>query len=299
MTSSSSLPGYWIQSFAGTDIGATANTPTTLNGGKVYLVPGRARSIVAVRPKTSSITSTVDQSLLTTLQILSADLGIGPFEVFAPPVGSNLGTNVSSTNDESSWYPTNFSCGGGESVTFQGVLEIAHTSHAWMGLDILLSDTANAPMPGHLSVWNSILDLTKQVQAKVGGVVEGAGPTSITTAATLYQDSGTKISGVDKAIKALYGVCVDTTPTASEPVQGLFGISDSDLAQNPQLFYSDTPGAGLLGTTTASQAAHITKIEALNLKLKCSTTPVGQFTPDVTLGTAGKFEVAYLYQDWS
>lgn len=139
MPSGSSLPAYWVDSFAGTDIGATA-TNTKLNGGVNYILPGKARSVVAVRPKTYTITSTVDISLLTSLSIISKDLGLGPFEVFAPPVGSNLGTNVSATNDEAQWYPTNFACGGGEQVDFEGYLEIAHTSHAWMGLDILLSD---------------------------------------------------------------------------------------------------------------------------------------------------------------
>jgi len=299
MPTSSSIPGYWVQSFAGTDIGATA-TSSLLNGGKGYILPGRCKSVVAIRPKCSSITSTVDQSLLCSLNLTSPDLQLGPYEEFAPPVGSNLGTNVSAVNDEARWYPCNFKAGGGETLNIYGVLEIAHTSHAWMGVDILLADQPNAPMPGELWPWNQILDLTQPVWAKIGGIVEGSGPTTQTTAATLYQDGGTKMSGSGfNSIKAVYGVNVDTTPTASEPVQGLFGLYSTDLAQNPLLFYSETPGAGLLGTTTASQAAHITKIEGLNVKTKVSTTLVGQYTPDVTLGTGGKFEVGFLYQGWS
>lgn len=289
------MPAYWIDSFAGTDIGATA-TNTQLNG-KKYIVPGKARSIVGLRPKTYSITSTVDESLLASLAVLSSDLGLGPYEIFAPPVGSNLGTNVSVSNDEASWYPANFACGGGEQVDFEGYLEIAHTSHAWMGLDILLSDSVGAAMPGSLSQWSNILDLSKPVQAKIGGIAEGAGPTTQTTAATPYADGGTPIGGGNKYIKALYGVNVDTTPTASEPVSGLFQIFETGLSVNPLAFYSETPGAGLLGTTTASQVAHITKIEGLNVFLKTSAKPIGKYTPDVTLGTGGKFEVGYLYQD--
>lgn len=289
------MPAYWVDSFAGTDIGATA-TNTQL-GGKNYIVQGKARSIVAVRPKTYSITSTVDISLLATLSIASRDLGLGPYEVFAPPVGSNLGTNVSVANDESSWYPCNFACGGGEQVDFEGYLEIAHTSHVWMGLDILYSDQVGAPLPGHLSTWNSILDLSKQVQAKVGGIQEGSGPTTQTTAATVYSDGGTNVGGNNKYIKAVYGVAVDTTPTASEPIAGLFQLADTGLAINPLAWYNETPGAGLLGTTTAGQVSHIAKIEALNIFLKTNAKPVGKYTPDVTLGTGGKFEVGMLYQD--
>ncbi len=286
---------YWVDSFAGTDIGATA-TNTQL-GGKLYIVPGKARSIVGVRPKCYALESTVDEAILASLSVASKDLGLGPYEVFAPPVGSNLGTTVSVSNDESSWYPANFACGGGEQVDFEGYLEIAHTSHVWMGLDILLSDTVNASMVGALRQWQDILDMSKPVQAKVGGVEEGSGPTTATTAATVYRDSGTTIGGANKYIKALYGVNVDTTPTAAEPMAGFFGVSESGLAINPQQFYSETPGAGLLGTTTAAQAAHITKIECLNLFLKTPAKPVGSYTPDVTLGTGGKFEVGFLYQD--
>lgn len=286
---------YWCDLIKGTDIGATA-TNTQL-GGANYTVPGKARSIVAVRPKTFSITSTVNQSLLASLSIASKDLGLGPYEVFAPPVGANLGTNVSVYQDRAKWYPANFACGGGEAIDFEGYLEIAHTSHVWMGLDILLSDTQNAEFPGELNWWNKLLDLTKPVQAKIGGIAEGSGPTSTATTAGVASDGGTTVGGANKYIHAVYGVAVDTTPTASQPLDGEFSLNETGLAINPLGYYGESPGAGLLGTTTANQCAHITALECLNIFLKTNAKIVGKFTNDVTLTAAGKFEVGFLYQD--
>jgi len=296
---SSSIPSYWVDSFAGTSVGTTAVT-TTLNAGNNYIVPGKARSIVALRPKAYILEPTADVALLASLNVISKDLGLGPYEVFCQSGDAGLGTTESFSMDESIWYPANWACGGGEQITFQGTAEIANAAGLWESLDILLSDTVNAPMPGFLSWWNTQLDLNLPVQAKVGGLVEGSGPTATSaTAAVQAQDSGTYISGVPKYLKALYGALVETTPAADKPFAGYFQAYEPSLAINPQTFYAE-PINGLLGTTTANNMTRITRYEGLlNLFVKAPAHIFGRFFLDQTVSTAGKFELGYLFQDQS
>jgi len=293
---------YWIDSVASAIIPAsTAKTKLSgnhaYNSNTDYLVPGDARSIVAVRPKVDLLTPTAAQAVMETLKIESADLHLGDYEVFANPIDSALGTTVTQFQDSAPWYPANFVCGGGEGVQFYGTAQVANTAVSYMSCDVLLSDTPKARVDNICPTFSNNIDYDQPVSGKVTGINYGGGPTATgTAAASVASDTGVQISTPQKLIKALYGMLVGTTPAASKPATGTFTANEGQFVLNPQRWQAE-PITGFLGTTVAGTLAHISRSEGLNVRLKSPARPIGSFQLDVALTTAGTFEVGYLYQD--
>lgn len=302
MSAQGLIPSFWIDQIASVSLG-TSTSKTKLGGTQVqatgadYLVPGDARSIVAVRPKLWETTPTANQAVSATLKIESADLHLGDYEVFANPLDSGLGTAENMYEDPSPIYPTNFPCFGGERVQFFGTAQVANTVAPLMAVDVFLSDTQGAFLDAISPTYAQVIDYSRPVQAKIAGINYGGGPTSTgTAAATQTFDGGLNISAPQKLIKGLYGLLVGTTPAASKPVSGQFAVTAGELVLNPQRWNAE-PIPGFLGTTTAGALDHLAKVEGLNIRLKAPSFVKGSFTLDTAITTAGNFEVGYLYQD--
>ena len=291
--------GYWVDQIAGVSMTTTAKIKlggTQVFGtGADYLLPTAARCIVAVRPKLSIVTPTAHQSDLATLKVESADLGMKDFEIFMNPIEAALGTNISTYADPAPWVPIMQPCNGGEKMQFYGTAQVTNTGVTHGYADVLLSDTWPEGFNGNAGAqWASGYG---PLQAKVAGINYGGGPTATgTTAATIATDGGVTIAGPRRRILGLYAVAVDTTPTAVNPIQGQFTWNASEFAINPQRANLE-PVPGFLGTTTAGQLAHVTRVEPLNLALRAPSTPKATFQNDVVLGAAGNFEAGYLYID--
>lgn len=288
--------GYWVDQIAGVSCTTTAKIKlggTQIFGtGADYLLPTAARCVVAVRPKIYNLTPTTHQSVMMTLKVESSDLGMKDFEVFANPIESTLATNMQPMQDAAPWYPLMQPCNGGEKMQFYGTAQIANTAAVYEEVDVLLSDTFPEGFDG--SRWSPGYG---PVQAKVAGINYGGGPTATgTTAGTVATDAGVTISGPKKRLVGLFGVVVDTTPTASNPIAGQFTVNASELAINPQRWVTE-PITGFLGTTTAGTLAHISAVFPININLRAPSTPKATFTNDIVLGAAGNFEVGYMYLD--
>lgn len=295
-------PALWVDQIAAVSLG-TGTAKTKLGGTQVfntsanYVMPGDARSIVAVRPKIYGTTPTANQAIMVTLKIESSDLHLGDFEVFANPIDSSLGTASSLYQDAAPWYPCNFVAAGGENVQFFGTPQIANTVAVYMSVDVLLSDTPYASCASVHPQYDYVLDYSQPVQAKIAGINSTGGPTSTgTAAATATADGGLTIAGPQKLIKGFYGVVVGTTPAASKEIAGQFAVNAGELVLNPQRWNAE-PITGFLGTTTAGALAHISKMEGVNIRLKSPSKPINTFALDIAITTAGNFEVGYLYQD--
>lgn len=291
--------GYWIDQIAAVTMGA-ATAKTKLGGTQIvatgadYILPTAARCIVAVRPKAYYITPVTKLSGFWTLKVESADLGMKDFEVFANPVESCLGAAFTNIQDKAPWWPLMQPCNGGEKVQFYGTPQVATAAGTpYMSVDVLLSDTWPE---GYLGAggWMSGYG---PVQSKIAGINYGGGPTTFTTLATAYPDAGVTISSPRKRIIGLYGIAVDTTPTTVNPVAGQFTVNASEFAINPQRWNAEPVGPSL-GAVVTQGLAHVSEVAPLNLALRAPSTPKGVFTPDVTVGTAGNFEVGYLYVDY-
>jgi hypothetical protein len=290
--------GYWVDQIAGVSCTTTAKIKlggTQIFGtGADYLLPTAARCIVAVRPKTYNVTPTAHQSVMITLKVESADLGMKDYEVFGNPIEAALGTTIGPYQDPSPWYPLMQPCNGGEKVQFYGTAQIANTAAVYMEADVLLSDTYPEGFNGFNAGWKAGYG---PVQAKVAGINYGGGPTATgTTAGSVATDAGVTIAGPKKRLIGLFGIAVDTTPTASNPIAGQFTVNASELAINPQRWVTE-PITGFLGTTTAGTLAHISHLYPINLNMRAPTTPKSTFTNDIVLGSAGNFEVGYMYID--
>lgn len=299
---SAQIPSYWIDQIASVSLG-TSTGKTKLGGTQVqgtgadYLVPGDARSIVAVRPKLFETTPTANQSVVATLKIESADLHLGDYEVFATPLDSGLGTAENMYHDTSPIYPCNFPCFGGERMQFFGTAQVANTVAPLMAVDVFLSDTQGAFLDAICPTLAQVTDYSIPYQAKVAGINYGGGPTSTgTAAATQVFDGGLNISAPQKLFKAFYGIIAGTTPAASKPVAGQFAVTAGELVLNPQRWNAE-PITGFLGTTTAGTLEQISKVEGLNIRLKAPSFVKGSFTLDSAITTLANFEVGYLYQD--
>lgn len=292
--------GYWVDQIAAVTLGA-GTAKTKLGGTQIfatgadYLLPTAARCIVAVRPKAYYITPVTKLSGFWTLKIESADLKMGDFEVFANPVESCLGAAFSNIQDAGKWWPLMQPCNGGEKMQFYGTPQVATAGGTpYMSVDLLLSDTWPEGYDGFSRGWKAGYG---PVQAKVAGINSTGGPTTFTTAATPYPDGGLNLSTPRKRIIGIYGIAVDTTPTTVNPVAGQFQVVASELAVNPQRWNAEPVGPSL-GAVVTQGLAHISGVEPLNLPIKAPTLLKGVFTPDVTVGTAGNFEVGYLYIDY-
>lgn len=290
--------GYWVDQIASVSLG-TSTGKTKLGGTQVqgtsadYLLPTAARCIVAVRPKLVLTTPTLNQAVLATLKVESADLGMKDFEVFANPIDSGLGTNEIQFQDSAPWYPLMQPCNGGEKVQFFGTAQVANTVAPLEAVDVLLSDT----WPQGFSTGPTWAPGYGPVQAKIAGINYGGGPTSSgTAAATPATDGGVTIAGPKKRLISLFGVIVGTTPAASKPISGQFTVNASEFAINPQR-WNQEPITGFLGTTTAGALAHISEVGPLNMALRAPSTPKGTFTLDQAITTLGNFEVGYMYVD--
>lgn len=293
---------YWVDQIASVALG-TGTAKTKLGGTQVqgtgadYLVPGDARSIVAVRPKLFETTPTANQAVTATLKIESSDLHLGDYEVFATPIDSGLGTNEGQLQDTAPIYPCNFPCFGGERVQFFGTPQVANAVAPLMSVDVLLADTQGASAAGFVPAFAQVIDYAQPIQAKIAGINYGGGPTSTGTAtASQVFDGGLNISAPQKIIKALYGLLVGTTPAASKPVAGQFAATAGELVLNPQRWNAE-PTTGFLGTTTEGTLNHLSKVEGINIRLKAPSFVKGSMTLDSAITTAGNFEVGYLYQD--
>lgn len=299
--SAGGIATYWWDQIASVGLG-TSTAKTKLGGTQVqgtsadYLVPGDARSVVAVRPKLYETTPTANQAVTATLKIESADLHLGDYEVFATPIDSGLGTTESQYQDISPIYPTNFPCYGGERVQFFGTPQVANAVQPFLAVDVLLSDTQGASVSPVRPDFDRVLDYSQPVQAKVAGINYGGGPTATGATGAQTFDGGINISAPQKLLKALYGLLVGTTPAASKPIGGQFAITAGELVLNPQRWNAE-PITGFLGTTTASALNHLSKAECMNLRLKSPSNVKGSFTVDTAPTTAGNFELGYMYQD--
>jgi hypothetical protein len=290
--------GYWVDQIAGVSCTTTAKIKlggTQIFGtGADYLLPTAARCVVAVRPKIYNVTPTTHQSVVLTLKVESSDLGMKDFEVFANPIESTLATNMQPYQDAAPWYPLMQPCNGGEKMQFYGTAQITNTAAVYEEVDVLLSDTYPEGFDGFSRGWRPGYG---PVQAKVAGINYGGGPTNTgTTAGSVATDAGVTIAGPKKRLIGLFGIAVDTTPTASNPIAGQFTVNASELAINPQRWVTE-PITGFLGTTTAGTLAHISSVCPINLTLRAPSTPKATFTNDIVLGTAGNFEVGYMYID--
>jgi hypothetical protein len=288
--------GYWVDQIAGVSLTTTAKIKlggTQIFGtGADYLLPTAARAVVAVRPKIYNVTPTTHQSVVATLKVESSDLGMKDFEVFANPIESTLATNMQPMQDAAPWYPLMQPCNGGEKMQFYGTAQITNTAAVYMEVDVALSDT---PPEGYMNgAWAQGYG---PVQAKVAGINYGGGPTATgTTAGSVATDAGVTIAGPRKRLIGLFGIAVDTTPTASNPIAGQFTVNASEIKINPQRWVAE-PITGFLGTTTAGTLAHISAMYPINLTMNAPTTPKATFTNDIVLGSAGNFEVGYMYID--
>jgi hypothetical protein len=291
---------YWWDLVAGISIG-TGTAKTKLAGGGVfgtgadYLIPTDAKCVVAVRPKLMLAgLPTANQSVLATLKVESTALHMGDYEVFASPMGSGLGTAENLLQDPAPIWPLMLPCNGGEYMQFYGTAQVANTVAPLMSCDVYLS---NLPPEGY-SADGGWRQGYGPVQAKIGGINSGGGPTSTgTAAATPAPNGGTVISAPKKRLIAAVGVVVGTTPAAQKGISGQFIVAASELLQNPLRWESESQ-PGFLGTTTTGDFVHLSINGPMNLGFKTNpSTPVASFTLDTAITTLANFEVGYLFVD--
>lgn len=291
--------GYWIQDVASVSLG-TSTARTLLGGvgvqgtGGAYVVPTAVKCIVAVRPKIYETTPTANQAVLAAMQILSADLALKDYEVFANPLDSGLGTNEMQTQDAAPWYPFMAPTYGNERVFFYGTAQVANTVAPLMGVDLLLSDTWPEGFNGNTGKWNSGYST---IQSKIAGINSGGGPTATGIAAgSVATDGGLTVASPYKRLLGCVGALVGTTPAASKPVAGQFSINAPELSQNPLTWNAD-PITGFLGTTTTGQQVHLSTAFPMNMLWKTTSTIYSKFTLDTAISTAGNFAMQYIYRD--
>jgi hypothetical protein len=296
--------GYWIDQIAAVSLG-TSTGKTKLSGSQVYgtgadyIIPTAAKCLVAVRPKTYLTTPTQNQSLMDTLKVESADLGMKDYEVLANPIDAFLGATAVQMQDAAPWYPLMQPCNGGEKVQFYGTPQIANTAAPLMSVDLLLSDTFPEGFNGSSWGINPMSQVNyAPVQGKIAGINYGGGPTSTgTAAATQTFDGVVTISTPKKRFIGFYGIVEESTPATVKPVAGQFSVNASEIAINPQRWNAE-PITGQLGATVVGSLAHISAVAPINIALRAPSTPKSSFMLDAGLTTAANFEMGYLYLDY-
>ena len=272
--------GKWQDNIANASIGTGTTKTNLLGAGNFYNVPAGMQSIVAVRPVVALKTPTAAQSVVSTLAVTSNDTFVGDFEVPANPIGSGLGTNETTFADEPHWYPANIPVVGGNKVQFWGTAMVANTVAPYMAVDIILSDQPSSSFGPQMHYINNGLNYN-------GTSTTLGGPT---TAGTSTGAQITISGSQPRVLRALYGVVANTTPAASQPINGQFGFGSPSLSGPNPIYLSISATQGFLGTTTAGDLNHISRTEGLEIPLtNMPATFTTTITTIVTLSNAPTF----------
>ena len=122
-----------------TSLGVAGTTKTLLSGGNLVL-PGWARSIVAVIPQATIDVPTVQESVHSKLILESDDFRVGPFEVPCAPLSACLGATVGPSVSKPERYLVNCPVNGGDQLKVYGQSLIANTAAAYMACSVVVSD---------------------------------------------------------------------------------------------------------------------------------------------------------------
>lgn len=252
----------WVAAVNPLGIG-TGTTATQLDGqltgsASDVIVPSGAKGLLAVRPYQICVTPTAHEAMVATVRLASNDIAIGDYEILAPPVGSGLGTNVTTFVYQSKWYPANFKVYSGQHIQVYGQAQTANTAAPFVGCDLLWSSDAPAKPQAHFK-WNSVY---------AGNTPTSTGTSSATvTGASITINTGQKVF-------ALYGEAVNTTPTAVKPIYGYFYFNATGIkapsAQTQTVVCAATQG--FLGTTTTGDLEQVSAAEGLDIAFESPTT---------------------------
>jgi len=272
--------GKWLDNVANASLGTSTTKTNLLGTGAYYNVPSGMRTIVAVRPVVAEKTPTANQSVLADLIVESNDTFIGDFEVPANPIGSGLGTTETMFADEPHWFPANIPVAGGNKIKFSGQCQVANTVAPYMAVDLILSDKDSSVFGPQMHYIANSLNYN-------GTSTTETGPT---TAGTSTGAAITISGSTPRVLRALYGIVANTTPAASQPINGQFGFASPSLSGPNPIYLSVSATQGFLGTTTAGDLNHMSRVEGLEIPLaNMPATFTCTITTIVTLSNACTF----------
>lgn len=268
------------------DVGlGTGTAKTQLSGDRSgnatdYVLPSAAKGILYTAPMFYQTTPTANQTAVATLKLESDDLGIKDYEVFAEPIGSNVATTDVglAASYRNSIYPVQFTCLGGEKVSFFGISQTANTA---------------APNMGAMIWWTDDGTTDAQFRARVGGTPGAAGSgTSTGTATGSVTGATITLAGqVPRTIRSVTGVISATTLATVKPIAGWFSISAPETPF--ALRYQGEPVQGALGTAQAF--AKLTRVDNLSAVINTPSTISTAMQVTAAPSTAGNFYQGILY----
>lgn len=248
-----------------TSIG-TGTTRTQLNATNDIVMPAAAKELVSVVPIANLLTPTAAQSLLTKLELVSADALATPVEVPGPPTGAILGATCSGLSADLIEFPVHIPLKGGERFQAYGTALASNTVAPLCGMLIKISDTpSNKP----------------QMHWKMG--------TLTSTGTSLADVSGTafSITGA-KQIDNVWSIIAPTTELASNPIAGYAYLESSDFLNSFPTRFVPAPIGPVLSTLGQ---AFIQKVIVwdFNMPVKTPCSIKDHFVVEQTPGTAGNF----------
>ena len=216
----------------------TGTTKTLLGGGNLVL-PGWARSIVAVIPVVNIDVPTVSESVLAKLILESDDFNVGPFEVLAAPLSACLGTTVAPFAAKPERYLVNCPVNGGDQLKVYGQALVANTAAPVMSCTIVVSSN---PPTG------------PQKFAKMGTLTSSGTTASTDVAGTQYSFSKAN------RITEIFGALVPGTTAAADALAAYIRFNSSEFSQVTPLKLEMNPVPGGLSTLYSTKLDGVSRL---------------------------------------
>ena len=255
----------------------TGTTKTLIGGGNLVL-PGWARSIVAIIPTVSIAVPTAAQSVITKVSLESDDFTVGPFEVPAAPLGSFLGALSNPGLAKAERYLVNCPVNGGDQLKIYGQALVLNTGAPSMSVAVVVSDQP----PGG-----------SQRFAKMGVLTATGLVASTEVAGTLYSFSKAR------RIVELLAVVAPTTVAAAEDIHGHIRYSSSEFEYAGPLKLPYNPVIAGLGATTINTIIDGVSRAPVDFPIKAGTSQTNiqdYFTMNGTLAVAGYFVTGVIFE---
>ena len=225
------------------------STAKTLLGGATVILPSWAKSIMAVVAKASTEVPVASIGFAPLVEVESNDLGVMPFQVFAPPTASIIGAASHTQNTaKPEVYQLNASCNGGEQMSCYGTGLVATggTMTGFIGTNLIVSNMRPEVMAGVLA---------KQRRAKVGTITSTGVTANADVAGTRYNFSG------GTHITELQGIAYLQAPVASKGLAGHAKYTSNEFDGVSEVKMDFNPLSGAFGTLGMSIVDGVSRLK--------------------------------------